>query len=454
MFVNKPTRSLGVIPVLAAVSIGMSSFPQGTSADLPLAKAQEVTAANREALLTDQTQVRPEPLLDEALRMADRITVPWMKAQALADIGAAQARLGQAEPGRATFRRAADIIERFGDDAYSRAANLTWFARAQATAGDRDGARATISQILEWAPKIDDVRKGQALLQIAATRQAKAGDPQGALHLVRALNDTPMFVRAFVLAEIAGEQSRAGDLGGSRATMARADDEAERAEKEPPPERAGSLPPLDPMRLAQVRGLTPLAEAEARAGLLDAARATLRRARAITGRIGKESRPTPLAEIAMAQRKTGDRRPADATLTLALRVAEALDVPDRRVEALARVAIVLADSGDRTAARSIVDKALQIARAAPANGSLTQQVVSGALARVGDWEAGRHAALSLSDEILRANHIEGLAFEQAKAGETRNALAWAQAQTAPLLRAHAFLGVARGIIERRMPTRS
>ena len=72
------------------------------------------------------------------------------------------------------------------------------------------------------------------------------------------------------------------------------------------------------MRLAELRGLTPLAEAEAKAGQIDAAHA-LRRARAIAGQIGVEKQPTPLAEIAMAQRKVGDRQSADATLTLALK---------------------------------------------------------------------------------------------------------------------------------------
>ena len=83
----------------------------------------------------------------------------WMKAQVFADIAAAQARLGQAEPARATFRRAAEIIEGLGDNASSRAAHLSFLAKALATAGDRDGARETISQFLEWVPRIDKERE-------------------------------------------------------------------------------------------------------------------------------------------------------------------------------------------------------------------------------------------------------------------------------------------------------
>ena len=218
-----------------------------------------------------------------------------------------------------------------------------------------------------------------------------------------------------------------------RATMAQADEESERAKKNPPPEASRLFHWLDPLRLAQVRGQTAIAVAEWKVGQVEPARATLRRARAVAVQIEERSRPTTLAEIAMVQRKVGDRKAADLTLNMALIIAKGLDAG--RVEALARVAIVQADSGDRAAVRETLNKAIQIAGAGSENGSLAQQVVSGARARVGDWEGALHAALSLNDEILRASYIEELAFEQAQTGEARNALDWAEAQTAALLRA-------------------
>jgi tetratricopeptide (TPR) repeat protein len=538
MFLNQTIMSIGVALVIAAASIGISSFAQGTSADPPAAKARGAKAVHG----NDETPVRPEPVLEEALRAADQITSPWMKAQALADIGAAQARLGQAETARATFRWTAQIIEGLGGDASSRAANLSWLARAQATAGDLVGARATIPRVLEWAAKIDGDGKRQTFLLIAATREAKAGDPEGALRVVDALNGAPTSVRAFVLAEIAGEQAKAGDLRGAHATMARADAEAGRAEAEWPPggaepaaapeairlpqvrglaplaeaeakvgqvddpavtalrralaeaeararriddpvivelrrallqreravagQRVDPAVALDPMRLAQVRGLAPLARAEAKAGQVDAARATLRRARAVAGRITEEWRPTPLAEIAMAQKKVGDRKAADATFNLALKIAGGLEapdrraraapgltiVPDRRIEALARLAILQAESGDRTGARRTLDKAVQIADADADHSDRIRELVSEARAMLGDWEGIRRLALSGEIGLRGASLLESLAFQQAKAGEARDALEWAAAQTAPLLRAHALLGVVRGITERRMQT--
>ena len=173
----------------------------------------------------------------------------------------------------------------------------------------------------------------ESQLQIAAMRLANAGDSQDALSSCWRVEDAPVSVRAFVLAEIAGGQSKAGDLRSAQTSMARADADAERAEKEPTREGAAS-PSLDAMRMAQVRGLTPFAEAQAKAGQIDMARATLRRARAIAGRIGVDQRSTPLAEIALAQRNVGDRHTADATLTLALKVAEELEGFDQRIGAL------------------------------------------------------------------------------------------------------------------------
>ena len=70
---------------------------------------------------------------------------------------------------------------------------------------------------------------------------------------------------------------------------------------------------------------------------------------------------------------------------------------------------------------------------------------------MGDWEAGRRFALSLSDEALRSIHFEGLMFEQASAGEARAALEWAETLTDPLVRTHALLGIVRGIIEPKKP---
>jgi hypothetical protein len=197
--------------------------------------------------------------------------------------------------------------------------------------------------------------------------------------------------------------------------------------------------------MGRVRGLALLAAAEAKAGEIDAARAILRRARAIAGQIiGEEWRPAPLAEIAMAQRRVGDRDVADATLGLALKTAEGLKEP---CQALAEVANVQCGWGDHSGARATMDKATKIGAIVPATSTHVQQFIAAARARAGDWGAGRQAALTIGNEVLRSDYVEFLSFEQAKAGEPRAALEWAETHTDPLLRAHALLGVVRGIIE-------
>jgi hypothetical protein len=149
----------------------------------------------------------------------------------------------------------------------------------------------------------------------------------------------------------------------------------------------------------------------------------------------------------MAQRTSGDHTSADATLALALKVAEGLEDLDCRIESLARVAIIQADWGERAAGRETLSRALQFKDIAQGGGRLIQQVISAARARVGDWDSARELALGMSDEALRAIHAERLSFEQTKAGEARHAVRWADTLSDPVVRANALLGVVRAIIE-------
>ena len=106
--------------------------------------------------------------------------------------------------------------------------------------------------------------------------------------------------------------------------------------------------------------------------------------------------------------------------------------------------------GDRKGGRETYDQALWIAaQNPPAPDSLAYQCLSGAKARVGDWSGVREFAIGQTDSFLRATHAEAACFEQAKAGETRDALAWALGQTDPINRARALLGVARGMMEQK-----
>jgi len=448
MSLSKLARLTTATFAVAAASIGIVAFAQRTLADPPRARALGKAIVGKAARGDDPARVQPELVIEKALQAADLITIPWMKAYALADIASAQARLGHAEPARATFRRSAEIIEANRDDASLHVTKLAWFAKAQAIAGDRAGARATIAKIIDSAALIGDLTKRRRGLDTAVRWQTEGGNAEGALELLGAIKDAPASTLGYSLSTIAGAQAKAGDLKGARATMARAYAEAERAEKEPPKNGQDPVHFLDPMRWAQVRGIAPFAIAEAKAGDVDGARASLARARIIVERIDDEYKPSPLAEIAMAYRIAGDQNAADETLKSALALAMGLPGPAQRIDALARVAIVQSESGARAAARETFDQAIWIIGEHPQPpGGHADQCLSGARARVGDWPGGRLAALGQTDEALRAIHVEGLCFAQASAGEARDSLKWADGQTDPLLRAHALLGIIRGIIE-------
>ncbi len=266
MSLSKMARLTTAVLAVAAASIGIVALTARTSAEPPKVKGQGKIAVGKAARGDDPTRVQPEPILEKALQAADRITIPLMKAYALADIASAQARLGQAEPARATFRRSAEIIDANRDDPSLQVTKLAWFAKAQAIAGDRDGARATIAKIIDSASRIDDPTNRRQCLDNAARWQAEGGNAEGALVILAAIKDAPAGMLAYSLSVIAGAQAKAGDLKGARLTMARAYAEAERAEKEAPEKGQDHVHALDAMRWAQVRGIAPLAIAEAKAG--------------------------------------------------------------------------------------------------------------------------------------------------------------------------------------------
>ncbi len=324
-------RAAGVVLTVVVASIGLTAFAQRTSADRATTQAAGRNEASREPA---PARVEPESVIKQALRAADEIPVPWTKAYALADIGAIQAKFGQAEPARATFRRAAEIIEGNRGNQSLHTTQLAWLAKAQAAGGDRAGARATIVKIIESAGLIGDAANRDRAIDNAARWQAQAGNPEGALALHEAIKDAPAWMRAFTLSEIGGAQAGAGDLAGARATMARALTAAERAENEPGANNHDAIRALDAMRLAHVRGIAPFARAEAKTGDVKEARATLARARIVAARVRDQWRPAPLAEIAMAYRVAGDAKAADEALKSAVAIAMGFAEPGQRIEQL------------------------------------------------------------------------------------------------------------------------
>ena len=89
-------------------------------------------------------------------------------AQALSDIAAAQAEAGDKAGARATLAETLQTAEKI-DDASGRARALSDIASAQAEAGDKAGARATLAEALQTAGKIDEASdRARSLSAIAA----------------------------------------------------------------------------------------------------------------------------------------------------------------------------------------------------------------------------------------------------------------------------------------------
>ncbi len=78
-------------------SISILAMAQRSGVGPPRVKAQGAARAQAPRQAEDPMRVRPEPVLEKAQQSAEQIQKPWMKAKALAEIAAFQARRG---PGR------------------------------------------------------------------------------------------------------------------------------------------------------------------------------------------------------------------------------------------------------------------------------------------------------------------------------------------------------------------
>ncbi len=106
------------------------------------------------------------------------------------------------------------LVQTFSDD-WVRALALTFVAQAQAQAGDRAGAQATISQALTHAQALSNERSRASVLGDIAPVQAQSGDHAGAQATITQLlvltQTFPKISRASVLASIAQAQAYMGD---------------------------------------------------------------------------------------------------------------------------------------------------------------------------------------------------------------------------------------------------
>jgi tetratricopeptide (TPR) repeat protein len=276
------------------------------------------------------------------------MTSPWERGLALARVGQAQADAGDKGGALATLTLAEQAAEA-EDSPYMRHLVLAVVAPAQARAGDRDAARKTIDRMLELADSVPEA-DGPRLLGETAVAQARAGDRDAAeatlrraFEEVEALEDDNARLNAMIRVVQSSASAGVFDLALDAIEAIPAD----RSNWKDPMLRdfcnfAVTLhhdtagPALDRARqiaetityvVPRGNALQGIAEAQAKAGEVAMARGTsmLIEKARDENFDSRDSVPLALAPIVVAQAKAGDRDGALATADEARRIALGLD---------------------------------------------------------------------------------------------------------------------------------
>ena len=244
----------------------------------------------------------------------------------LLSLAQAQAQAGDRVGAQATLTQVLALVQTL--DEKERAMTLALVAPVQAQVGDRAEAQATLAQAVAFVQTLTDEKERNRTLSLLSVHLIDAGDTVQALALVPMVTDEKE--RATLLARLATGQAYAGNRTQAQRTASQAlalartiTDEKER-----------------------VFTLRLVAPALAQAGDHAEARATIAWMLARTQMIGELPRTKILANIAQAQAYMGDGVQA---LALAQRLTNAGDDPymdewmkEQRVKALADIALALA----------------------------------------------------------------------------------------------------------------
>ena len=333
-----------------------------------------IDIAKEQAEAGDRTGA--QETLSQAQKLVDQtITHKWYRDCVLADVAETQAATGGIAQAQTVGRTITDENSRNRVLANVAVAQ----AKAQARKGDRAGARESFSQAVAAAqdlPEMDDYGKSRyEVLADIAKEQARAGDVEKALAVVQTI--TIANTRDWVLADIAETQAATGgiaqavELAGTISdedartrvlvdivvaeakAHAREEDHARAQESfSQAVVEAQKLPESDIGVGARNRALADIANAQAKTGGVERAVAV---AQTITD---KEFGECVLADIANAQARTGG-------IARAQKVAQMITDEDSRNWVLADIAVAeakgYAQKGDRTRARRSVSQAVTLA---------------------------------------------------------------------------------------------
>jgi RNA polymerase sigma factor (sigma-70 family) len=446
-----PTKLRTAAALLLAAAIAGGALSAAAS-QAPAQKGSEAKPQRPwEAAAAKQGKEDPriKGVLDLALKDAAAIRDPFQRLVAYGYIAKAQARAGRQDAAKDTLRKALEAEDRemgaaalqhkdsrmiqvvefqveIGDlkaalktveldvSDMNHDTALSRVAACQARSGDLKGA-------LETAEKIKTaVYKADALRTIAV-RLAEAGDTKGAVQAANRIADE-VPTKCFALAAIASAQAKAGDRDGAARLLPAVRAAAARVQEK-----------------ARFFGPMAVAEAEAAAGMADAAIKTV-------GEIEDGiSHAEALQHVATTQAARGEIRGARQT-------AEAIPGDYHQGEALKHVVAALVRAKDLPAAEKLAGSIrhdmgrcyalLEVARAQAAAG------------RKDDARKTLEEAYKLADRLQNPDtRIKGVreatlshwAEARAAIGDTDEALAWAEKQADPWVRAISRLGVTRAL---------
>lgn len=407
-------------------------------------------AQNTQPKTTPDLEAALDQAMKAAARMPDKDALPEagtlapvtphtrMKVRVLGDIAVAQLRLGNKAAADKTFEAAAQVAGE-SDLAIGRHFALIDLASAQWRAGRKDASRKTFKKSLEAVGDDADQVKRSAIAVVLA--QQECGDNQGALRTweEQRLDDVDFaaFAGQCLKCRIATDLARAGDIAGARSHLDKV--------------------PVGAAVIFKQRAVVELIAALVKTGDRKAAHDLLKQALAeATPANPAFPRASALTELAIAQARLGDKAGAARSLEDAGAFLRKRETPSDRdkalnAEAYARLAEVQAELGDPDAAKKTVELALATHKEiadAPAieiNHSMILSSIAKAQVKARDWAGALKTVKPFTWE--KAGVFEELALAMTLAGEANRAAELTTDSDPPLLRARAFLGIARGLAQ-------
>jgi RNA polymerase sigma factor (sigma-70 family) len=430
---------------LGLATVGGSTAPQVRAQPPALAAPLVQTAGDQKETKPLQPPLdRPDLAAQKALEAADKMTDDRLKIFVLADIAVAQTLAGDETAGKKTLQKAFALAEKLKEKTPIYCRVLNKLAEAQAAVGQRTAANLTIKKSTDAAKSIGAPNHYVPLHGIAMA-QVACGDVEGAWKTWEDNQLDGVFGGngGQLKSLITVAKIKAGDIKGARQTL----DEIAMGAASPGKQEA---------QVALVEALLKSGDKKAAEEVLDQAlaeAATLLEVFESLPAAGGVTfcRSEALVRLAIAQDKVGAKGGAAKSLEQALATIRDFQPATghaamNKTCALVEVAEAQSELGDKAAAQKTVQLALAAAKGTDKESRhWALRWVARAQLKARDWDGAIKTLEPLTWE--KADLFEDLALAMTLAGEPSRALELTADTYLPVVRARAFLGVARGLAQ-------